>query len=238
MPSPIGIISRAWYNVPVTRVLLITAVLAAAHVFAAHIGRRLDAAEHAAHCFGGGMAVAYIFLNLLPELDEGHKVLGHAVHGIALVGFVGFSAAEHWIHRRGEGSAGKFKLRIALQCSYNWLLVYMLPEAVETGLGYALLLTTALGLHLISTDYSLRSEFPREFQSWGRWVLAAGLVAGYVTDLFYEPVDPYVADVWIALLAGFLLCNVFRDEAPDPSSSHFGWFIAGVLVFGGLSLWL
>ncbi len=84
----------------------------------------------------------------------------------------------------------------------------------------------------------MRSEYPREFQTWGRWVLAAGLVAGYVTDIFYEPVDPYVADTWIALLAGFLLCNVFRNEAPDPSSSHFGWFFAGVGVYGGLALLL
>ncbi len=222
-----------------TWVLLITAVLVAVHLFAAHIGRRLDTAERAADSCGGGMAVAYVFLHLLPELEKGHEVLGHAVHGIALVGFVGFSAAEHWIHRRREGTAvGRFKLRIALQCTYNWLLIYMLPEAVEAGFGYALLLTAALGLHLLSTDYSLHAELPREFQSWGRWVLAAGLVAGYVTDLFYEPVDPYVADVWIALLAGFLLCNVFRDEAPDPRSSHFGWFIAGVVLYGSLSVWL
>ncbi len=77
-----------------TWVLLITAVLVAVHLLATHIGRWLDAAEHAAHSFGGGMAVAYIFLNLLPELDKGHQVLGHAVHGIALAGFVGFAAAS------------------------------------------------------------------------------------------------------------------------------------------------
>ncbi len=221
-----------------TWVLLITAALVAVHLFGSHIGRRLDAAERAVHSVGGGMAVAYIFLDLLPELDKGHKVLGHAVHVLALAGFVGFTAAEHWIHHRGEGDVGKLKLRIALQFSYNWLLIYMLPDAVKQGPGYALLLTVALGLHLISTDYALRCEFPREFHSWGRWVLAAGLVAGYVTDLFYEAVDPYVADTWTALLAGFLLCNVFRDEAPDPESSHFGWFIAGVVVFGGLAVFL
>ncbi len=220
-----------------TWVLLITAVLVAAHVFATHIGRRLDTVEPAAHSFGGGMAVAYIFLNLLPELEKGHEVLGHAVHGIALAGFIGFAGAEHWIHRHRKGSEAEFKLRIALQFCYNWLLIYMLPEAVEEGLGYALLLTVALGLHLISTDYALRSEYPREFQAWGRWVLAAGLITGYVNDIFHEPVDPYVADIWTALLAGFLLCNVFRDEAPDPRS-HFGWFLAGALLYGGLSLLL
>ncbi len=222
-----------------TWVTLITAMLIAVHLFAAQIGRRLDAAEHAAHSFGGGMAIAYVFLHLLSELEKGHEVLGHAVHGIALAGFVGFSAAEYWIHRREEGATvGKLKLHIALQFIYNWLLIYMLPEAVDAGLGYAFLLAAALGLHLASTDYALRADFPREFQSWGRWVLAAGLAAGWVTDLFYEPVDPYVADTWTALLAGFLMCNVFRDEAPDPHNSRFGWFVAGVVLFGGLSLWL
>ncbi len=181
------------------------------------------------------MAVAYVFLQLMPELEKGHQVFGHAVHGIALAGFVGFSAAEHWIYRM-EGTSGRFKLHISLQCVYNWLLIYMLPEAVEAGYGAALLMAMTLSLHLFATDYALRTEFPREFQSWGRWALAAALLGGWITDLFYEPVDPYVADTCTALLAGFLLHNVFKDEAPDPRSSHFGWFFAGVVIYGVLSL--
>lgn len=216
-------------------VTLITALLIAVHLLSASIGRRLDTTGFSVRSLGGGMAVAYVFLHLLPELEKGHQVLGHAVHVVALAGFVGFSAAEHWTYRM-EGTSGRFKLHIFLQCVYNWLLIYMLPEAVEAGPGAASLMAVTLSLHLFATDYALRTEFPQEFQSWGRWALAAALLGGLITDIFYEPVDPYVADTCTALLAGFLLCNVFRDEAPEPSSSHLGWFIAGVVIYTILSL--
>ncbi len=220
-----------------TWVFLITALLVAIHLFGTAIDRRLDKAKPAAHSFGGGMAVAYVFLHLLPELEKGHKVFGHSVHIIALAGFVAFAAAEFWIQRHDRDvTTGKLKLRIGLFFVYNWLIIYMLPEAVETSLGYTLLLAATLGLHLLSTDCSLRSELAQEFATWGRWVLAAGLVAGWVTDIFYEPVNPYVADSMTALLAGFIFSQVFRDEAPDPSHARFGWFVAGVILYAGLSL--
>ncbi len=221
-----------------TWVLLTTVLLAAGHLFGARVGRRLDIAEHSAHSFGGGMAIAYVFLHLLPELEKGDQVLGHSIHLVALAGFVGFYATEHWIVRHGEARAWAFRLRIGLHAIYNWLVIYALPEAVDKGLGYALLLSAALGLHLLSTDYTLRSRYAVEFESWGRWALAAALVAGWVTDLFYEPVNPLVADTWTALLAGFVLCNVFREETPDYRTARFGWFLAGVIVYAVPSLFL
>jgi len=219
-----------------TWVLLITFALIAAHILSDRVGRSLDLAKHAAHSLGGGMAIAYVFLHLLPELERGQRMFGHAVHIVALAGFVFFYIAEHWMIQRGEGHAGGFRLRIALHSAYNWLIVYSLPEAVEQGIGYALLLSVTLALHMMSTDYHLRSRNPAEFQAWGRWVLVAALVAGYVTDIFQEPVVPAVADTWTALLSGFVLSNVFRDESPDHSTARLRWFLGGVAIYTCLSL--
>ena len=55
---------------------------------------------------------------------------------------------------------GGFRLRIALNLVYNRLIIYSLPDAVAEGLGYALLLSVTQALHILSTDYNLRSQHP------------------------------------------------------------------------------
>lgn len=216
-------------------VFLITAVLVITHLASSHIGKRLDRAKHAAHSFGGGMAIAYVFLHLLPELEKGHRVFGHSVHLVALCGFILFYVAEHWAENHPSPHVD-FKFRILLHSIYNWLIIYSLPEAIEEGLGYALLLSITLTLHLLSSDYHLRSINPIQFHAWGRWALAAALVAGFITDIFQEPVIPQVADTWTALLSGFVLSNVFRNESPDHKTGQLVWFLAGALLYSAISM--
>jgi len=57
-----------------------------------------------------------------------------------------------------------------------------------------------------------------------------------VTDLFQEPVLPQVADTWTALLSGFVLSNVFRNESPDHKTARLGWFLVGALLYSLISL--
>lgn len=218
--------------------LLITIVLCLIHLSGEKLGKIFDTTKHGAHSLGGGMAIAYVFLYLLPELELGDQVLGEPVHFIALAGFTGYYAAERWaaLHKNSESTS--FHLRLGMLAIYNWLIIYSLPEVVETGAGYALLFSVTLGLHLLSSDYNLRSLYRKRFQSYGRWVLFGALVLGFINDIFHEPVDPFVASIWTALLSGFVLSSVFRDEAPDFQTAKLSWFVLGVSSFASVSVFL
>ncbi len=59
--------------------LAIAIFLAAVHLAAPAWNRRPAASSRAAASFGGGIAVAYVFLHLLPELAAGNEEIGEAL---------------------------------------------------------------------------------------------------------------------------------------------------------------
>ncbi|TFV56650.1 hypothetical protein E4P41_15435 [Geodermatophilus sp. DF01-2] len=83
--------------------LVATVLLAALHLAAPHIRKLPLVPERATASFAGGLAVAYVFLHLLPEIAEGNEAVGEVLSdvveptplvdlGIFLVALAGFAA--------------------------------------------------------------------------------------------------------------------------------------------------
>lgn len=95
--------------------LLLTAALVALHLAAPHIRRLPFVPESATGSFAGGLAVAYVFLHLLPEVAEGNEAIGEALSDVvemtplldlaifvvALLGFVAFFSLQRLADRSG-----------------------------------------------------------------------------------------------------------------------------------------
>jgi hypothetical protein len=93
-----------------------TLILAVLHLLAPHIRRLPLVPEYATTSFAGGLAVAYVFLHLLPELAEGNRelaevlgdeeqqspLLGLEIFVVALVGFLVFYGLERLAERSKE----------------------------------------------------------------------------------------------------------------------------------------
>ena len=62
--------------------LVITLLLAALHMAAPRIRRLPLVPEAVMGSFAGGLAVAYVFLHLLPELAEGNEAIGEALSDV------------------------------------------------------------------------------------------------------------------------------------------------------------
>ncbi len=99
--------------------LLIALLLAGMHLAAPRIRKLPLVPESATGSFAGGLAVAYVFLHLLPEIAEGNEAIGEALSDVvrptpltdlgiflvALVGFTAFYGLERLADRHGEAAA-------------------------------------------------------------------------------------------------------------------------------------
>jgi hypothetical protein len=93
--------------------LLIALALAALHLAAPRVRKLPLVPERATGSFAGGLAVAYVFLHLLPEIAEGNEAIGEvlsdvvrptplldlAIFLVALVGFTAFYGLERLADR-------------------------------------------------------------------------------------------------------------------------------------------
>ena len=234
--------------------LVAALVLALLHLAAPRIRRLPLVPERATGSFAGGLAVAYVFLHLLPEIAEGNESIGKAlarvvdptplldlgIFLVALAGFAAFYGLERLADRQ-QGSAttadapgGVYWLHLGSFVVYNALITYTMALRLRTGVAFAVLFTVAMGLHFILTDRSLEEHYPRRFAGAGRLVLAAALLVGWALAAVFAPTSPVLVAVLTALLGGSILLNVFKEELPATGRSSYGWFMVGLTVYAGL----
>lgn len=196
----------------------------------------------------GGISVAYVFLHLLPELGdfqrelEGKGVLSyleHHIYLIALIGLVLFYGLEQFVkkahkERKHVSSiahhAGVFWIHIGSFALYNFSIGYLLVrEEFTDSLGpWAFFI--ALGVHFITNDISLDEHHDHDYAKYGRWVLTASILIGWLTGILTE-LHPFLVSYLVALLAGGIVLNVMKEELPEERESSFPAFLGGVVGY-------
>lgn len=221
--------------------LVATLLLAVLPLLIPWVQRNLGEWDERWGSFAGGMAMAYVFLHLLPELDEAHERIGDVIHLLILVGFLAYYGLEHVIHRQSAGAAaesdtarGMFSVHLTIGWIYTWLLIYAMPDQLQENGIYAVPITVALILHVLHKQYNLRQSHKPAFDAWGRYVLAAAPIAGWFADFVADAPDPLVSGVLVALLSGAMLHTVFREELPEHPKANFGAFCGGSAVYAVL----
>lgn len=191
---------------------------------------------------GGGAAVAYVFVHLLPELGRGHRIVGEPtmiggilerhIYLVALAGFVLFYGLEHLARRGAPREAATvdmwvFWVHVGSFGAYNALIGYLLVHRDERGPVALVLFAGAMGLHFLVTDHGLREHFQERYHDVGRWLLSVAILVGWALGQVI-PVTETQLHVLFALLAGGIVLNIIKEELPEHCASRFAPFLAGV----------
>jgi hypothetical protein len=183
--------------------------LALVHVFAGALPLGDGATRRRWVSFSGGIAIAYVFVEILPGLSRAQGVLGPAraghepgaevaeslaalaVYLLALAGLLVFHGLERLArHSRrmsvaagGEDATGlgAFWLHVGAFAVYNALFGFLLNR-MATPREVALLFA-AVALHYVGNDHHLREHHKRAYDAVGRWVLGAAILIGWALAL-------------------------------------------------------
>jgi len=183
--------------------------------------------------FSGGLAAAYVFLHLLPEIAEEGELLGPRIYFVVLLGLAAYYGLEVWIHRRFEERDRRgavTALHLATSSLYNALLVFTLAHQLPGTVFLTVVFVVSMGLHLVSSDFGLLEHDAPGFARRGRYVLVAAVLAGYLLGLVREPHEE-VVDTLTALLCGLVIYTVFHKELPESREARFRAFLSGMGVF-------
>ncbi|MGF1589514.1 MAG: hypothetical protein ACFCU7_09745 [Pleurocapsa sp.] len=198
-----------------------------------------------------GVSVAYVFVHLLPDLNERQEVLAeseifsfieHHVYLMALIGLAVFYGLEKMVTQsqtetEGEGvEAHIYWLHIASFGFYNALIGYLLFHREESsGLKSLFIYAIAMGLHFIVNDYGLNQAHQSTYRRSGRWILAAAIIIGSVIG-WGSNISAAVISALFAFLAGGIILNILKEELPQERQSRFGFFALGAFSYTVLLL--
>ena len=203
-----------------------------------------------------GISVAYVFVDLLPELAEmqarflevtAHLALRFAEYRVYLAAFIGFSFFHYLeamaVSSRDEDHSTSFghgegrSIYRAHIVSFSLFSVFVAEllgsRALDRSMHFLVFYSLAMALHFLTIDASLRREHGGIYDQSGRWILAAAALLGWGVGTFV-PVPERIVTTLGGFVVGGVVLNSIKDEMPKQGEGQIEPFLLAGLGYSVL----
>lgn len=193
---------------------------------------------------GGGIAIAYVFIDLLPKLGKSDLIVRQSLSGIfpyferhvyimSLAGFLLFFLVDksHFMFQK----SGRFWLSLSSYSLFNFLVGYAVADKNNPEVRPLLLFTIAMALHYFANDFSLSKAQGKDYIQYGRWLLIASLFLGWLASLCFT-LSPVAIALVSAFIGGGVIMNVIRHELPKENPHSLGSFLVFAILYTAILL--
>jgi hypothetical protein len=233
-------------TVPASVSLAGSLVLASAFLLSSYCRRFTLEIARRWQSLSAGVAVAYVLVNLLPELEE-HRatVAGSALGALldvqkriyiwVLAGLLAFAGLSRLRSHSSHGTQAErvkllFRGAIAGYSLYVLLIGFLLVRREDASLLSLGLYVFAIGLHLFMVDGEMAEQFEERYERRGRMLLAGSAPAGWALGMVGAFPDEFTSRLF-AFLAGGVLVTSIHSEIRAEEGVRFLWFVAGSVVY-------
>lgn len=215
-------------------------VIANVHFLAPYICRKGILFHNKFLSIGSGIAIAYVFIDLLPKLsrnegklraffDQFFPYLEHHVYIMALLGFLLFFVVD-----RSENIVKKkstyFCISLGSYSLFNFFVGYAIADQNNTEVQPLYLFTFAMALHYFMNDYSLTESHGKTYNHLAKWILVCSLFFGWLVGLKTEISASAIALV-NAFISGGVIMNVTRHELSLTTANSCHTFLISALLY-------
>lgn len=193
--------------------------------------------------FSGGLAVSYIFIYLLPTLHKQQNniqepfrrfTMESEIYFVGLLGVALFVGIQIIIQKKYISRTTTFWSVISFYALYNALVSYSVLS-LEVSAIQALFYCVAIGPHFVAVAHDMWRKFPVEYNKYGRYILAVGIIAGWTIALTTE-LTPLFKSIIFSLVSGAMIFTVFKHELPSEKETHFPTFLIAVLAYSAITM--
>jgi hypothetical protein len=197
--------------------------------------------------FGAGMAIAYVFMHMMPELHEVRRTFaasvpiplfyeGKVVYFVALVGFMVFYSLRYLRMPPGatalkDRAAPAFWLHVSGFAAYVCLLGYLLVNSLQETETSIALYGLAIAFHFLAVDRALHDEHDVAYQRAGRFLIAAASIIGWGGGMLFA-LPQHVVTLLVAFLSGAIIMNSTVMELRTATDGRFWPMMAGGGLYG------
>ncbi len=233
------------------RILLCGVLLLALAFVVAHFCHRFTIRiKHRWQALSAGVAIAYVFANVIPELAEHRPIVANSAMGTlldaekriymwALAGFVAFAGLSRFgvVERSCGARAGRTGMfywgAMTGWATYMFLIGYLLVHREDTSTISLWLYVFAMGLHSFMIDNQITELFPEHYHPWGRVLLMSSLLLGWAVGILGLLPDTLTSRLF-AFVAGGVVVTSTHEEVPVEEEGRFWWFTTGAAAYATL----
>lgn len=183
--------------------------------------------------FSGGLAVAYIFLIIIPEIitvSEEHDINGLV---LLLLGFGVFHVVLKLIVKYSSEKQEKEylleELHVVSAAVYSFLLTFAIIDIIQEDFLQGLVLFGVILLHTIISDISNLGQNEKYSIKLKLEALIGATLLGGVLAIA-GVLSPQLTDIIFAFAAGAIIYITIREEVPMDSRGFPAYFIVGMVL--------
>jgi hypothetical protein len=191
--------------------------------------------------FGSGVAIAYVFIDLLSKLGVSQTQVSKALDGVfpfferhvytlALLGFLTFFVVD-----RSSRSEKGYALSLASYSLFNFLVGYAVADKDDPEVQPLILFTIAMALHYFTNDYAINADHAASYRNRGRWILISALFLGWLSAQFIV-LSPTAVALVGAFVGGGVIMNVTRHELPKENPNDLPTFLLAAVLYAAILL--
>lgn len=192
--------------------------------------------------FAAGLSFAYVFIDLLPTLEQGQPILRKTfeqvipyfdrhTYVIALLGVLFY----YGLHTSSPSAKRNFWLSMGGYLLFNVIVGASLSDDNNPDIKPLSLFTIAMGMHYFVSDHNACAENPDLYQSQARWLLVLSLFLGYFMGDWIN-ISQAVIVILVSFLAGGMVLNALRYELPKREQVGYLFFVSGALIYSTIIL--
>ena len=226
--------------------LISVVIFALVHLYASKTHTRNVMTHGKWLSFCGGVAIAYVFIDLLPKLCQNDVFVKQAMSGMfpyferhvyimALGGFLLFFSvdrAKGQLHHKST-----FWLSLASYALFNFFVGYAVVDKNNPEVKPLALFTFAMALHYFVNDYTLHKNYEQYYSSIGKWILIVSLFLGWLTG-FWILLPQMAVALISAFIGGGIIMNTIRHELPKENPRNFSAFLASTIAYTTILLFV
>lgn len=222
------------------------------------LGRHLHLGSSAARrgflSVAAGASIAYVFIDLLPELARMQELFsqlpggqrevffGYRVYISMLVGFVALYALDNFVASSPEGGVSLadevpiFRwAHVGGFAVYAALMGFLVEDESHRSTGSFALYGLAIFFHFWIVDHSLREVHDAFYEDYGRWLVAGATLAGWTVGVAGVSAEAVLPSL-MGLVAGGVVVNGVKEELPGKGQGRVVPFVAGAFGYALLLL--
>jgi hypothetical protein len=203
--------------------------------------------------FLAGIAVAYVFVDILPHLagkqekfakltgELGFGFLYHHVYLLALAGFLIFLGVILSHERWRLSSTGAevtwssaplaIKTEVIGLALYSAIVGYMLAEQPTHRVEPSLVFATAMAAHFTGLAHLSHHRYPKLYDGSERYLLVISLLAGWILGLLFEFSGLVYAGMFAFLAGGITIVTMIFELPRMTSGGRYRAFCIGAIAF-------
>ena len=207
--------------------------------------------------FAAGIAVAYVFVDVMPALGRMRDMVmqspsdfrrvfpEYSVYLWTMAGFLAFycletivakprRGPEHHVGDHNGAAPWQAWVHIGGFALYAWMLTYIMVWKVHETLPLCVY-GVAMGMHIFPVACNLRNHYQQIYDRRGAYLLALASLAGWLTGLALDIPQPILVNL-VAIVVGGVIVNTAIAELPKEREGRYGFFLAGALIYTALLL--